>query len=122
VGTSNTVRSEGFTLLETLIAFLILSISIGIAVHSLSQASWNTGRSEIQKELRYGARTLLAELEPTIDSATTRSGEWEEKYDWNLVVEPMSGSEALYTLSLTVSLVHMPQITTTYIGFVQLDD
>lgn len=89
--------SVGFSLLEILVAFVILALAFGVLMRVFSGALANTVLSE-----RYATATLIAEsrlaavgVETWLEEAET-SGETESGYRWNTRVtrEPDEGIAA----------------------------
>lgn len=57
-----TRKSEGFSLLEVLVAFVILSLSLSIILQIFSLSGWITRSSERQQQALLLAETKMAEI------------------------------------------------------------
>lgn len=85
---------RGFTLLEVLIAFTILAVSLAVVMQSFS-----TGFNSLEKAGDHAVATLqarskLAELGQTISlEPGEQSGEFEDGSTWRMTVEPAAESE-----------------------------
>ncbi|MCI5075348.1 type II secretion system protein [Oricola sp.] len=79
--------TEGFTLLETLVAFLVLSIALATAIQSLSQTARMDANARLSEELRLTSRTLMAELVETARPQPRRDGVVDDRWAWSLTVE-----------------------------------
>ena len=95
---------DGFTLLETIIAFLILSIAMGIAVSTTSSGTQAFRRAgDLQ-----AASLMLAELSQSelavISKATTRIGNTDGK-DWSIVSHevPLTGGKTALAVRISIS-------------------
>ena len=111
--------ADGFTLLETLIAFLILSIFLGMAVQTISQSALNIARSRHQTEIMKCARSVLVQAQVAMRYSLNREGVWDERCHWKLTVAPIPVATAGTTESvvLTLTLDDNPRTRTTYVGF-----
>ncbi len=90
-------RSGGFTLLEVLVAFTVLAISLGVLFEIFS-----TGMRASRSAEQYTRATLLAEsklaaigIEVALEEGET-TGEYGDGYDWRVTVRPygVDGPEA----------------------------
>jgi general secretion pathway protein I len=80
---------RGFTLIEVLVAFMILAISLSVIFRIFSGGLRNVTISE-----DYARAMLLAEAqlatagvsEPLLDGVT--AGEWDTRFHWQRVIEP----------------------------------
>ncbi len=111
--------ADGFTLLETLIAFIILSIFLGMAVQTISQSALNIARSRQQSEIIECARSVLAQSQVAMRYSLNSEGVWDERCHWKLTVAPIPVATADTTESvvLTLTLDDNPRTRTTYVGF-----
>lgn len=77
---------RGFSLLEVLVAFSILALSMGVLMQIFSGGLRNVGISE-----DYARAVALAETQlATADIASgERGGEFDDKFHWELVVQPL---------------------------------
>ena len=90
--------ARGFTLLEVLVAFVVLAVALGVLYRTFSTGITSvdaiSGYSEAiaLAEAKLGAIGLEKPLEPGEDSGKTD----DNRYSWRLVVEPWvpPGSEA----------------------------
>ena len=115
---------DGFTLLETLVAFLILSATLTVAIQSISQTGDFAVRSQLNAELRSKGRQLLAELEPTAKSATKLDGVINDRFAWSWTVERYGSEKNLGLLRyvLTMRSAKRPNAAVTFSGLVQSND
>jgi general secretion pathway protein I len=82
-------QQRGFTLIEVLVAFMILAISLSVIFRIFSGGMRNVGLSE-----DYARAVLVAEAqltgagvsEPLLDGVT--AGEWDARFRWERVIEP----------------------------------
>ncbi len=76
-------RCRGFTLLEVLVAFLVLSLSLGVIMQILSLSARNTHAAENRQHALILAESKMAELlaEPELFTGSRR-GEFNGKYRW----------------------------------------
>lgn len=77
---------RGFSLLEVLVAFSILALSMGVLMQIFSSGLRNVGISE-----DYARAVALAETQLSTAEITQgeRSGEFDDKFHWNLLVQPL---------------------------------
>lgn len=109
-----TERQSGFSLLEVLVAFVILALSLGVIMRIFSTSLNNIGRSERATVAVEVARSALARLgveEPLSEGEL--SGE-DAGYRWTATIRRHAGAEstvempnapALYEIELAVSTV-----------------
>ncbi len=88
-------RSGGFTLLEVLVAFTVLAISLGVLFEIFS-----TGMRASRSAEEYTRATLLAEsklaaigIEGTLEEGET-TGEYGDGYAWRVAIRPYRLDEA----------------------------
>ena len=105
--------SDGFTLLEVLVAFVILAISMGVVLNVFSSGLDSGRKAEARVVAVLLAQSKLASLEAERPLAVGESeGRFDRTYFWRATVEPYSESEELsdripdsiaaYRLSVTV--------------------
>jgi general secretion pathway protein I len=84
------VSQNGFTLLEVLVAFVILAVALGLLLGMLSRGLGQVSRSGDETEATLHAQSLLdtvGTLEPITPGS--RDGEFEQgRYRWHLQVAP----------------------------------
>ena len=89
-------RDAGFTLIEVLIAFVILSVSLTVLLGTYGMAMKRTALSEARMIAASHARSLLAEAgvtSPIVAGVT--SGTFEDGFGWRVEVAPYgSGADA----------------------------
>lgn len=83
------MRQRGFSLLEILVAFTILALSLGILMQIFSGSLRNTDVTRDQAQAAVLARSLLAGmgLETTL-APTDASGTFADKFRWRVEVAP----------------------------------
>jgi prepilin-type N-terminal cleavage/methylation domain-containing protein len=116
---TNEGSTDGFTLLETLIAFLVLSIFLAMAVQTVGQSALNISRSRQQAEILECARTVLAQTRVAMRYSLSREGVWRGRCHWKLTVGPVPIETAgsVESVVLTLTLDGNPRSKTTYVGF-----
>lgn len=77
---------QGFSLLEVLVAFSILALSMGVLMQIFSGGLRNVGISGDYARAVALAETQLATAEITPGE---RSGEFGDKFHWDLLVQPL---------------------------------
>ncbi len=111
---SRSFHSDGFTLLEVMIAVAILAITLTVIYGSQSQSLSLAAEARFNTTATFLADIKLAELESGIMELVDDSGEFEDfpGYSWKVEMQPTSfvGSEILEKLnnevehiSLTIS-------------------
>lgn len=97
-------RSEGFILVETVVAFLILAIALGVAVEAIGQST----RSIVRAEGVAAASLAAAEVMAVEGRAVREPGSWSGVHPngsaWHLVARRLrdGGPQQLYALLLEV--------------------
>jgi general secretion pathway protein I len=82
-------QQQGFTLIETLVAFMILALSLTVILRIFSVGLRNVALSE-----DYARAVLLAESQLSVTGVSTplergvSSGEWDTHFRWERVIEP----------------------------------
>lgn len=79
----------GFTLIEVLVAFMILAMSLSVIFRIFSGGLHNVAISEDYAQAMLVAEAQLASAgldEPLLDGVT--AGEWDTRFRWQRVVEP----------------------------------
>ncbi len=116
-----TDRSEdgaaGFTLVETVIAFAILSLALTVAVRTVTVSVHNAQRARVEVEMRQIARAILSDKLPR--RAGSDQGQWDEDHSWSISVEPLSAEpgNTLRRISLRISRDSAPKMSATYLSF-----
>jgi len=82
-------RSRGFTLLEVLAAFMVFALSFAVIMQIVGSGIRNTRRAAdmTQAALYAQSKLDLLGVEAPIEEGTT-SGQFNEKYEWELTIEP----------------------------------
>lgn len=105
--------SKGFSLLEILVAFVILSLTLGVIMKIFSGGLRNVGYADDYSRAVYLAESRLAVLgveQPLQEGAM--SGELDQRFRWQLFIQPYHEMEAtdhgqpnmkLYLVSMKVS-------------------
>lgn len=88
-GRGNIQRSKGFTLLEVLVAFSLLSVSLGVIMLGISKS---LRVSDVTREYSRAitlAESRLAEYsEIDLSRDSQVSGRFDNRYDWSVEIEP----------------------------------
>ena len=108
-------REEGFTLIETIIAFAVVSLSLIVAVKSISTSLHGSERARIQDEIRYIARNALAEATyKKPDNGTV--DEFDGRYKREISVKAVSVPNATDLRMVTVTVSHLarPKMSSTF--------
>jgi general secretion pathway protein I len=83
------MRQRGFSLLEILVAFTILALSLGLLMQIFSGSLRNTDITRDQAQAAVLARSLLAGMgQETTLAATDATGTFTEKFRWRVEVLP----------------------------------
>jgi general secretion pathway protein I len=99
-------REEGFTLLEVLVAFAVLALTMGVLIEVFSQAIGNTihsgaySRAAALAEARLGAVGTDIPLQPG-----TYNGQPEDAMAWQVVIAPYDLGESGWQAPLQPYLV-----------------
>src|SRR5580658_9387518 len=93
-----TSRQRGFTVLEALVAVMILGSAVAAISGVLSTSLRNIGRAEDYQRVTLLARAQMNELMalPAWKDGTTWSGQWAGDYHWTAradLVPPARGAE-----------------------------
>ncbi len=120
---SLTKRQSGFSLLEVLVAFVILALSLGVIMRLFSTSLNNIGRAERMTHATIVAESALAKLGvESVLSEGEHTGEDPQGYRWQISVKraldvggelesPMS--PLLYQIELSVMHGDTPLLTET---------
>ena len=95
---------RGFTLLEVLIAFAILAVSLGAILQAFGSGLTQISRAEHQAAAALQARSLLAEVGTTVP---LRPGETSGRFDdaeWSISIEGFAEGEGPEVLDFGVRL------------------
>ena len=86
---TNHQRCKGFTLLEVLVAFLILAGSLGVVMNLISSSAQNTNYAQLHQRALVLAESKLDELSagPELEGGYSE-GEFEPPYYWHAEIEP----------------------------------
>jgi len=85
----NTVRQRGFTLLEVLLAFVVLAAALGILLSMLSRGLHQVTQSQAETEASLYAQSLLDQV-GTIEALApgVSTGHFGARYRWRLEISP----------------------------------
>ena len=86
--------SSGFTLLETLVAFMVLSIVLVVILQTFSGGIRSGHKSGQYIHATFHARAKMEELMVSDVSAGRYQGAWDDGYKWQAVVARMDPEEA----------------------------
>jgi general secretion pathway protein I len=93
IGNAEFAASDGFTLIEVLIALTILSVSLALLLAIFSQGLERAKESENEATARTLAQSLLTQAEnatnPALGSTSGRNGE----LNWNLRIAPYGSGD-----------------------------
>lgn len=81
-------RQQGITLLEVLVAFSILALSMGVLLQIFASGSRIAQRSEDYSKALLIAESRMAWADSLEGHAQSHSGSDAERYRWQLTVEP----------------------------------
>ena len=117
-GSPARAKDAGFTLVETIVAFAVLSVALGVAVKSISTGLHQGERARVQDEMRQIARSVLAQHSGVGEQAGN-SG----TYSWVLQIQPLSddGVPGLTSVTLDIRNTAPPVLETRYMTFRQYD-
>lgn len=90
-------RQHGFTLLETIIALVILAISLGVIYQIFGSTLRNTRIAEEYAVAQVYAQSHLSQLGKTQSLAEgITQGRYNGTYRWELAVEPQGNGESAF--------------------------
>lgn len=95
---------RGFTLIEVLVAFLILALSLTVLMRIFSGGLRNVGLAEDYAQAVLVAEAQLAAtgvVEPLAIGETT--GDWDERFRWQRLIDPYQPWEEGETLNAPVT-------------------
>lgn len=82
-------REKGFTLIEILVAFIVLATSLGVIMSILSVAMRTSSAASNDQYALVLAESKISELVATQElKVGRREGEFDDTYQWESVVEP----------------------------------
>ncbi len=101
-------RARGFTLLELLVAFVILSVAVATLLHAFGQSLRNTALAEDYTLATLHAQSLLAQVgvEPPLTEGVYE-GAFDPQFAWQVTIERYVDPEApadIETLGFAVNL------------------
>ena len=96
----------GFSLLEVLVAFAIAAIALTVTMRIYSEGFHLSNTSEDYSRATVLAESLLAQVGPvlTLDESPF-TGDFDERFNWIVELEPFAVDDALLANNETVSLV-----------------
>lgn len=110
---------QGFTLLEVLVAFVLLSLTLGVILQVFSGGLRNAAAAGHYAEAAVIADSMLAKLGTELPLEEGESSGEEGKYRWSLKIEPYqerdesnnqtTGRYQLYMITLLVQWQHGAQ-------------
>lgn len=118
-------RQSGFTLLETLIAFLILSIALGIATQSISAAALAYRKADALRAADRLVSEVLAEYGGIPGSPKQENGVAADGKAWTLTRETIPlGDANLTTARINVDVYDKPdgRLIRSYLTFEQVGE
>lgn len=85
----NLARSSGFTLIEVIASFTILSMTFMVILEILSNSSANTIKSSERTHISLLAQSKMDEVGITIPvEEGSVSGDFDDKRSWEILIEP----------------------------------
>lgn len=82
-------KTEGFTLIEVLVAFTIMALALGVLLQTFATGLRNLGTAESYTTAALHARSKLAEIGPILPlEVGEQSGELADGFAWRASVEP----------------------------------
>jgi general secretion pathway protein I len=88
------MRQRGFSLLEILVAFSILALSLGVMMQIFSDAARNAGLAHDQAQATELARTLVSVAAAELPQTTGERNGTENRFRWALRMEPYGADDA----------------------------
>lgn len=79
--------SSGFTLIEVLVATVIMGIALGVLVSGFAQGHRQAFRGDMAREAAYTAESVLYELSHEFESLSSIEGDVEGNPGWSYRVE-----------------------------------
>lgn len=100
-------RMRGFSLLEVLVAFAILALTLGVLLNIFSGGLRNLGDGSHYTQAALDAQSMLAEIGVSVPLAPGEiTGEFDATYRWSARVTSLglspNGNAALYQVDVTV--------------------
>lgn len=95
--------ARGFTLLEVLVAFVVLALTLGVLLHIFSLAMRTTLTAETYQQALLLAESKLAELTAgkTLEAGQDR-GHFDDRFSWSAQIEPYERPEELEDIEFPV--------------------
>ncbi len=91
-------RQQGFSLLEVLVAFAILALSLGVMMEIFSRATMTTIASAQYTQAASLAESVLDQVGGDIAlESSTLSGESAGGFEWELTIQAIDVSEMFFT-------------------------
>ncbi len=88
-------RARGFTLVEVLVALVILGLALGVLLRAFSLGLRNADAARAWTEATLYAESKLAEIEAGEGlSPGVQSGRFDERFRWRAQVQPYTRAEA----------------------------
>lgn len=82
----------GFSLLEVLVAFVIMGMSLGVLYHAIGGSVRGFSASEGQTRAALIAESLLASHEVVPEQGIDLAGRHDERFSWRVYSEPFDAS------------------------------
>ena len=94
---TDTFRQRGFSLLEVLVAFTLLAVTLGVMMQTLSSNSRGLAIASQHSYAATLAESLIAEIGVTIPlEVSSIEGASERGYEWQLKIEENSLESGVY--------------------------
>ena len=97
-------RDEGFALLETIIAFTILSIALGVSLQTVSQSVRTLARAGDMQIASLALDDLVANEFPDLKGERTFSGELDDGELWQASTREIRDSHARPLIAITATI------------------
>lgn len=90
------IRQGGFTLLEIMVAFTLMAVSLAVLLQAFGGSVRLIGDAgEVSKAVSL-AQSQLAELGQSIDLVEgEQAGDWQQGYRWRMTIEPFEPLQAV---------------------------
>lgn len=99
-------HEAGFSTLEVLIAFLVLSLGLALSVQSISQASLSIKQAELRADRSILLRKLISEELPRIVKAYSGGMLTKNGPSWRIELRPLAVGDGTATVQAIIQLVN----------------